>query len=417
MNATDATGIRVAVLANYTGVLRRLRGGNFDVTVPPAPEASLNQLGLEIGALAAVLEQRFDEAARLAQISLDMNEGLLLEEILERAYVSFRGLIPYDRIGCALVDHASWSLRARWARSEAQTVMIGVGYEQPLHGSSLEQIIENGQPRILNDLAAYLARHPGSDSTRRIVAEGMRSSLTCPLIARGRPIGFLFFSNLQAGAYANAHVELFRKVAEQMSVVVEKSLLYEKLFELNCQLAAVQKQLEHKANYDRLTGLPNRGAIVEELERVSARAARNGNRYGVLMLDIDHFKRCNDRHGHFVGDQCLQLVGATFAATVRAGERVGRFGGEEFLAVLETGERSELLAAAERFRRAVSGIEVPTDAGPLRITISIGGALGAPSVGEPVGRVLANADAALYAAKAGGRNRSVINPAGAAGSH
>jgi diguanylate cyclase (GGDEF)-like protein len=417
MSSIDATGIRVAVLANYSGVLRRLRSGEFAIQVPTAPDASFEQLGVEIGALAAVLEQKFDEYARLAQISRDMSAGLLLEEVLDRAYESFRGLIPYDRIGCALIDHASWTLRARWARTEAREVVIGVGYEQSLHGSSLEAVVESNEPRILNDLMAYLNEHPTSDSTHRIVREGIRSSLTCPLVARGRPIGFLFFSSLQARAYENVHVDLFSKVAEQLSMVVEKSLLYEKMIELNCQLMAAQRKLEHKAQHDSLTGLPNRGAIVEELDRISARAMRNGSGYGLLMLDIDHFKRINDRYGHLVGDRCLRHVGEALAGSVRAGECIGRFGGEEFLAILDLQGRRELQAAAERFRKAIGEIQVDTTDGPLAITVSVGGALGTATESESIERVLANADSALYAAKASGRNRVVIHPSGSTARH
>jgi diguanylate cyclase (GGDEF)-like protein len=417
MSSIEATGIRTAVLAGYAGALRQLRDGDFEVELPAARDAALNQLGLEIGTLAAVLEQKFAESARLSQISTDMNAGLLLEEILERVYESFRGLIPYDRIGCALIDHAAWTLRARWARSEAREIEISVGYEQPLHGSSLETIVETGQPRIINDLPAYLARYPASDSSRRIVAEGMRASLTCPLVARGRPIGFLFFSSQRAGAYADTHVDLFSRVAGELSIVVEKSLLYEKLFELNCQLVAAQRQLEHRANHDELTGLPNRRSILGEIERMAARAARSRTNVGLLMLDIDHFKRINDRHGHLVGDQCLRQVGAALAAAVRSGEHLGRYGGEEFLAVLDLQDHAELQAAAERFRRVVEELTVRTADGPLPVTISGGGALGCPSGELKTERILANADAALYAAKAAGRNCTVIHAHPAAQDH
>jgi diguanylate cyclase (GGDEF)-like protein len=409
MSSVEATGIRVALLANYAGALRQLCDGDFEVDLPPARDAALHQLGLEIGTLAAVLEQKFAEFARLSQISSDMNAGLLLEEILERVYESFRGLIPYDRIGCALIDHAAWTLRARWARSAAREIGISSGYEQSLHGSSLETIVETGQPRIINDLPAYLASRPASDATRRIVAEGMRASLTCPLVARGRPIGFLFFSSQRTGAYADVHVDLFRRVAGELSIVVEKSLLYEKLFELNSQLTAAQQQLEHRANHDELTGLPNRRSILSELERVAARAARSRTQVGLLMLDIDHFKRINDRHGHLVGDQCLRQVGVALAAAVRTGEYLGRYGGEEFLAVLDLQDHDALQDAAARFRRVVEELAVPTADGPLPVTISVGGALGCPSEDLTVQRILANADAALYAAKAAGRNCTVIH--------
>ena len=108
-----------------------------------------------------------------------------------------------------------------------------IGYEAPLEGSSLREIIRTGQPRILNNLEVYAREHPSSDSTAKILEEGMRSSLTCPLIAVGKPIGFIFFSSMQPGAYDNVHVETFRQIAGQLSIIVEKSRLYQELVELN----------------------------------------------------------------------------------------------------------------------------------------------------------------------------------------
>ena len=102
-----------------------------------------------------------------------------------------------------------------------------------MEGSSLSAVLESGRPRILNDLEEYLKGNPKSDSTRLVVKEGMRSSLTCPLIARGKPVGFMFFSSMTPGTYRDAHVELFLAIAGQLAVIVEKGRLYQQLVELS----------------------------------------------------------------------------------------------------------------------------------------------------------------------------------------
>ncbi len=94
-------------------------------------------------------------------------------------------------------------------------------------------MIDSDRPRIINDLEAYLAEHPDSESTRRIVSEGIRSSLTCPLTAMGKPIGFLFFSSTSPNTYRDLHVGLFRQIAGQIALAIEKSRLYQELYNLN----------------------------------------------------------------------------------------------------------------------------------------------------------------------------------------
>jgi diguanylate cyclase (GGDEF)-like protein len=402
--------IRKVVLNEYQDALRQIRRGEFEFEVPQVTDATLRSLGQDIAALAAGLEQRFEEIGRLQRISTDIGAGIFLEEILGRVYESFRGVIPFDRIGCALIDREARTLRARWARTESKQPRIGVGYTQSLVGSSLQRVIDTGEPRILNDLPQYLLEHPGSDSTRLIVEEGMHSSLTCPLIARGVPIGFVFFSSLQVGSYLQQHQQVFQQIAAQLSMVVEKSLLYEQLYTLNAELIETQRKLEHQAMHDVLTGLPNRRAVLEALDRELARAERAHEAFGVLVMDVDYFKRVNDTHGHAAGDAVLIHIGQVLARSCRAGELVGRFGGEEFLAIVMAGDPKSLAAAGERIRGAVAASTACWQGMSIPATVSIGAALYPGHGAMAADALIALADEGLYAAKAAGRNRVVCHP-------
>ena len=220
-------------ITRYRDAALAMKQGRFIVDVPVGQEDEVGQLGKALGELGRVLEAQFEQIQALARITERVNAGLILDEVLSYVFESFRPLIPYERIGFSLLEDHGRIVRARWARSDAPEMKITAGYSQPIAGSSLQQIIQTGRPRILNDLVAYLQEHPNSESTQLIIEEGMRSSLTCPLIALGKPVGFMFFSSVQPNTYRNAHVELFLQIAGQLATIVEKSRLYQELVELN----------------------------------------------------------------------------------------------------------------------------------------------------------------------------------------
>jgi len=220
-------------IQSYYAVTRQMQFGNFSVEIPLGHTDDVDQLGGALQELAKTLDRRFQEFQMLAHVTEEINAGLVLEEVLNRVFEIFRPIIPYNRIGFALLEENDAIARARWARSDADQLRITKGFSAPMKGSSLQAIIDTGRPRILNDLKAYLLEHPTSVSTALIVEEGMRSSLTCPLIAMSKPIGFMFFSSAEPNTYRNAHVEIFMQIAGQLSIIVEKSRLYQQLMELN----------------------------------------------------------------------------------------------------------------------------------------------------------------------------------------
>ena len=220
-------------IIRYREAALAMMHGNFNVELPMEPGDEVSQLGEALVELGHALEKKFQEINTLAEVTAKINAGLILEDVLNHVYEMFRPIIPYDRIGFALLEEDGAVVRARWARADYGELQIPAGYSTHLAGSSLQKILRSGQPRILNDLEEYLRTHPESDATRRIVAEGVCSSLTCPLIALGKPIGFMFFSSRERDTYARSHVQLFTQIAGQLAVIVEKGRLYQQLVELN----------------------------------------------------------------------------------------------------------------------------------------------------------------------------------------
>lgn len=163
-------------------------------------------------------------------------------------------------------------------------------------------------------------------------------------------------------------------------------------------------RLRTMSETDQLTGLFNRRVMMRRLEEEHARFLRSGHRYGVISLDLDHFKRINDVYGHGVGDQVLRAVGDVLKTCQRNTDTLARMGGEEFMLLVPLTEEAGAEIQAQRICKAVGETEMHTDAGRLRITTSIGVAI-VLATDTSVKTVITRSDAALYRAKAAGRNR------------
>jgi diguanylate cyclase (GGDEF)-like protein len=186
-----------------------------------------------------------------------------------------------------------------------------------------------------------------------------------------------------------------------------------RILDLQAALIRAKDDLQFAAAHDALTGLWNRGAIIDLLKREVSRRQRTGDALGVIMADIDYFKKINDTHGHLIGDAVLQEVTRRLAVGVRPYDVVGRYGGEEFLVVFPGCNAANLIVGAERLRHCIGDQPIETSAGQISVTLSLGLASVEQNEKETLAceAFLRTADEALYAAKARGRNRVEIAPA------
>lgn len=178
---------------------------------------------------------------------------------------------------------------------------------------------------------------------------------------------------------------------------------------LQSELITARESFRLQATHDQLTGLLNRRAILEALERELARALREGTPLALIMADLDYFKDINDAYGHAVGDQVLREAAHRMQSAIRPYDASGRYGGEEFLIILPGCGSSNALARAEQIRTGLAESPLQTEDGRLLpVTMSLG--VAAKPIGEAAGpdSLLALADAALYRAKRGGRNRTEL---------
>jgi two-component system cell cycle response regulator len=176
-----------------------------------------------------------------------------------------------------------------------------------------------------------------------------------------------------------------------------------RILSLQDELIQAREELRFQATHDALTELWNRGAVLELLKHEIERAVRSQVPTSLLMLDLDHFKTINDTYGHLAGDTVLKEVAHRVSEVVRSYDSVGRYGGEEFLVVLPECDEDQAWQTAERIRSVIADTSVLTASEKISLTASIGVTTATESINSGK-EILAIADAALYAAKAAGRN-------------
>ncbi len=226
-------------------------------------------------------------------------------------------------------------------------------------------------------------------------------SICYPMSAQGEILGMLHLMGRRL--QDPAHVLLTASKQRLCIAMAEQTAL-------SLANLRMRDTLGQQALRDPLTGLYNRRFVDESLIRETARADRRGASLGILMIDIDHFKRYNDLHGHGAGDAILSAVASAVQNCVRADDIACRYGGEELLVLLYDVDEDALLARADELRTTVAATTVPYNGAHLPpVTISLGAALYPDHGTRPID-VLRIADAALYSAKEGGRNQTVIAP-------
>jgi two-component system cell cycle response regulator len=182
-----------------------------------------------------------------------------------------------------------------------------------------------------------------------------------------------------------------------------------RILDLQEKLISTLETLKVQATHDPLTGLYNRGAILDILRRELARCERGRLPIAVMMADLDRFKQINDAHGHLTGDAVLCEAAKRMNASVRPYDSIGRYGGEEFLVVMPECDEKGVLSAAERLRACINGQALEINGGEIQISISIGATATRGAKRADTDSLIRLADEALYRAKENGRDRVELN--------
>jgi diguanylate cyclase (GGDEF)-like protein len=271
---------------------------------------------------------------------------------------------------------------------------------------------------LLRALVHTIRAARGGDRESRAIAFGLAVLLLSLIVDVLRELGVLALAPgipivgftvmfLVAASALNSRFEREHRELESLRKDLE-----ERVATRTRELEQANLRLAEASRTDALTGLPNRRGFFEVADHELKRSARSGESLSVLMIDLDHFKRINDVHGHAAGDAILQSAASTLRSVLRAQDVVARWGGEEFIALLPATDGEMALVAAEKARLALETSQF--ESGRLAGTITGSFGVAAHRPGDDFEAVIAAADRALYAAKAAGRNcvRSAEREAG-----
>lgn len=380
-------------------------GGSLAIAAWRSPADPVAVLGLVaygavVGALLAELrvgraldERRASRQAGQTRMLQGMSRSVSPEAIVDTFVDELRHTADADHIVVA---------RLRPVERVVETTLVSSRAMLPPARSILPAGVLEPPSPARSRLRRGRAQSTGTGDTAQAVAESLASrlgqtyalsyTLAAPLVANDRVVGALILSRRQEREWSIADRRLLAFSADELSAALARAFAFE--------------EAEIRANMDALTGLPNRRYLEELLATVGPRR-RSGDRLGALMIDLDHFKRLNDRYGHATGDRVLRAVAERISAAVRADDTPTRYGGEEFAVVLRRADPQQAVEVAERIREHISLISIGELGVDERVTVSIGVAVADSHVTDPTA-LLGDADDALYRAKREGRNRVVL---------
>ncbi|MBX3031120.1 MAG: sensor domain-containing diguanylate cyclase [Chloroflexi bacterium] len=311
------------------------------------------------------------------------------DHVVEVTLVAARASVPPSRTWLR-AEVRDVTASAELPLSEPPPVVrprAGVGGDTAGHAARPEPVPE-AVDALPNEPAAP-ARIAAEEIARRVrSAYGLPHTLTEPLIAERRFLGALILSRRTREPWGDTEERLLGWAALEVSAAFARAYALE--------------EAERDANIDQLTGLPNRRYLDQLLGAIGSRR-RADDGLAMLMVDIDHFKRLNDQHGHAAGDEVLREVAGAVAGALRAEDTPVRYGGEEFAVVLRRATQEQAIDVAERIRSAVAGLAPTALGGTTRVSASVGVAVADEE--EDVATVIERADQALYRAKRHGRDR------------
>ncbi len=338
------------------------------------PLSSLLAVSVMSGIIVARMKKTDAKLDALYEISSVMNSSLQLEEVIQETIRLVRRVVEFQR--CHVLSTTVDKNLVLIASVKACNIQ-----RIPLEKEVQKMLLEEKSPFIIEQtskstkLIEYLGKFPCA------------SLALLPIIVKDKVVGVLHVDTLHRHRFSSDEIALLSLVANQAGIAIENARLY--------------REMEETANRDGLTGVYNHRYFQEALEAELARSKRSGYPLALAMIDVDYFKRLNDRYGHPTGDRVLKQLALLLKENIRISDVLARYGGEEFAVIMPETDIQQAIVVIERFRSILAG-KVLIES--TCVTISAGVA-GYPVNALEKQQLIDKADKALYLAKAQGRNR------------
>ena len=345
------------------------------------------------------LLELIDKIEQLGQFQDRIDSPSSIDQIWKVFLADIRNLIAIETCALFLVDEDSKEFVLIQASPKSQAPLCKHEVESQIECGTFSWVINRRQPALIPTLAF----------------DKVKSVVMMPLSTIKQTLGaVLVITPVKESLITQEHLKLLSVLAKQCAIVMENTLLYERLRKKHRSLEKANKEIKHLSRSDSLTGCFNRGYLNEQLPREIKRAIRYGHSLSMALCDIDHFKKINDTYGHLCGDKVLQAFVAAISEVIRSDtDWIARYGGEEFLIVLPETKTEGAHLLAERLRRHISQKKITVGRKKISITASFGVS------GMDAGKLPRNispetmiraADQYVYMAKRQGRNRVVSGP-------
>ena len=363
------------VARNEDGSPRFFIGTDEDMTRIKEAQEEASIRAREAGTLNATIE--------VITSSLDLDETVRM--VLDQA----RRVVPYERATVQILIEGRLEILGGKGFTDDE-LFKGLSFPYPEEGSLSTRAIQERRPWFSNDVTEDFPRFVQIESSQ---AELTRSWIGVPLIAHGDVIGLISFTSTKKGFFTRRHLEMARAFAGPVAIAMENARLHGETYNL--------------AMVDALTGIGSRHSFDLNSRFLFEKARREERQLALAMLDLDRFKEVNDDFGHQAGDSVLQEVCRVCEEGLRASDTIARYGGEEIVILFPDADAAIAAEICERIRTAVSSLSI---SGVDRsITVSAGVASEWPGRDSSLSALIRDADAALYRAKAQGRNQVVIH--------